>query len=543
MEAQPSGAAGEGSSSPPEAEVRDHFVPMRGWRSVADCDLLAAVEPLAHVVPEVRDFALDALEFAARRLKQHGGGDRDRNGLDAQQIAALNLYTKENIGDSRLSFHAVLNLRLHSRDRSTLIPFLPYLKLFFGAAQALPNAGPCKVWRGLRNMPAGGESAFQIGLLVHWWGVTSTTRSAKVLANPRFFGSSGARTLFMVDCILAVEISDYSDYPEEEVLLMPGACLEVEQLMPPEITNGVLQVVMKQVPSRHDILGVRAEPSAPRPELLLPEPAAVAASAPPAHKVDESQENVEEEAVDTTSHREQHVSTDEAEIVGGEAAAEAMPPAQAKANVSTDEAETVGGEAAEAMQPAQAKARARRGKMQGILGCCSTPESPWWEDDAHSALFTFAKKHLPLRDDRGMPVVQRHRRGFRLRMIRLSPPLDDHTMIALAELLDGVNVLEIFMQGNKVGDGGARALAQATLLCPRLRCVVVSDNQIGELGQRALAEAVAAGRQDPERQRLDRHHLRVVGIGKQRAQLLPSGGESELVAEARKFLLVSLSPP
>ena len=119
-----------------------------------------------------------------------------------------------------------------------------------------------------------------------------------------------------------------------------------------------------------------------------------------------------------------------------------------------------------------------------------------------------------------MPVVQRHRRGFRLRMIRLSPPLDDHTMIALAELLDGVNVLEIFMQGNEVGDAGARALAQATLLCPRLRCVVVSDNQIGELGQRALAEAVAAGRRDRERQRLDRHHLRVVGIGKQRAQLL-----------------------
>ena len=47
MEAQPSGAAGDDSSSSPEGEVRDHFVPMRGWRSVADCDLLAAVEPLA----------------------------------------------------------------------------------------------------------------------------------------------------------------------------------------------------------------------------------------------------------------------------------------------------------------------------------------------------------------------------------------------------------------------------------------------------------------------------------------------------------------
>lgn len=171
-----------------------------------------------------------------------------------QQIAVLNMYTKENLGQPGLSFHSMLNRALHSRNRSAVADFLPYLRLFLDAASQLPNAGPCKLWRGLRHQPAGGEEAFPIGAFLHWWGISSATRNARVLANPRFFGSSGARTLFSVECINGVDISAYSDYPEEEVLLMPGARFQVEQTMPPEITSGVLQIILKQVECRHDLL-------------------------------------------------------------------------------------------------------------------------------------------------------------------------------------------------------------------------------------------------------------------------------------------------
>ena len=46
--------------------------------------------------------------------------------------------------------------------------------------------------------------------------------------------------LFLIDATLGVDLSPYSSYPEAEVLLMPGAKLEVEQIMAPQMLGGVL---------------------------------------------------------------------------------------------------------------------------------------------------------------------------------------------------------------------------------------------------------------------------------------------------------------
>lgn len=50
------------ASEDPESEVRDDFVPLRGWQTVPLKGLLEVVEPLQGAVPEIREFALDALE-------------------------------------------------------------------------------------------------------------------------------------------------------------------------------------------------------------------------------------------------------------------------------------------------------------------------------------------------------------------------------------------------------------------------------------------------------------------------------------------------
>jgi hypothetical protein len=50
------------ASADPESEIREDFVPLRGWQTVPLKDLLEVVEPLAHIVPEIREFALDSLE-------------------------------------------------------------------------------------------------------------------------------------------------------------------------------------------------------------------------------------------------------------------------------------------------------------------------------------------------------------------------------------------------------------------------------------------------------------------------------------------------
>ena len=49
------------------------------------------------------------------------------------------------------------------------------------------------------------------------------SRVAQVLTDPTFFGDRGARTLFLCDCSSAVDICEFSDFPEAEVLLMPGS--------------------------------------------------------------------------------------------------------------------------------------------------------------------------------------------------------------------------------------------------------------------------------------------------------------------------------
>ena len=47
-------------------------------------------------------------------------------------------------------------------------------------------------------------------------------------ATQSFFGTQGERTLFMLDCVVGIDISMYSDFPEDEVLLMPGSKFVVE---------------------------------------------------------------------------------------------------------------------------------------------------------------------------------------------------------------------------------------------------------------------------------------------------------------------------
>ena len=94
MSAQRFGGAGEGA--------RASFVPLRGWEKVALQGLLECVAPFIADGPlcieDVKAYALDALEFADRHFTKHGGADP--HGLSRDEVASINFYTKENLGDS-----------------------------------------------------------------------------------------------------------------------------------------------------------------------------------------------------------------------------------------------------------------------------------------------------------------------------------------------------------------------------------------------------------------------------------------------------------
>jgi hypothetical protein len=116
--------------------ARPDFVPIRGWERVALVGLVAAVQDLADLVEDVREYALDAVEAIESRRR----GGADPHGLTLDEAAALNLYTKQNVGQPDQSFYTVLNRRCWEMDRTRIVPFFPYLKLFFTGARKLPNA-------------------------------------------------------------------------------------------------------------------------------------------------------------------------------------------------------------------------------------------------------------------------------------------------------------------------------------------------------------------------------------------------------------------
>eukprot|EP01045_Picozoa_sp_COSAG04_P010101 COSAG04_NODE_609_length_12066_cov_55.131695_4_plen_1371_part_00 len=159
-----------------------------------------------------------------------------------------------------------MNSAFNGKDRSKVVPFFSYLQLFVGGARRLPNACPAKLWRAFPNLDPKWKKLYPKGQELFWWAFSSTTKSSEVLMEESFFGTEGERTLFTLDCVVGIDISMYSDFPEDEVLLMPGSRFVVEQTMSPELLNGVLNVVMRQVPSRHDLLPAAKPPgSAPAP--------------------------------------------------------------------------------------------------------------------------------------------------------------------------------------------------------------------------------------------------------------------------------------
>ena len=237
------------------AAARVHYIPVRGWDKGPTLKLLEAIAPFVEgdvQIEDIEEYAMDSLEFAERFLREHDG--KDPHGLNVEQIAALNLYTKENVANEEQSFFRVMNKALNSENRKLALPFFAYMKLFVEGARLLPNACPAALWRAFPNLDPEWKSLYPKQKELFWWAFSSTTKTSDVLMSPSFFGEEGERTLFLLNCISGVDISEYSDFPEDEVLLLPGSKFVVEQTISPKMLGGALQVVMRQIPSRHDLL-------------------------------------------------------------------------------------------------------------------------------------------------------------------------------------------------------------------------------------------------------------------------------------------------
>ena len=139
------------------------------------------------------------------------------HGLTKEESAAIYLYTMD-WGEN--SLYRLLNQVLREEDRSVLIPWNGYIKLFDTALNKLPNHKNI-LWRGLnKNI----SKNYVAGTEIIWWYFSSC--SSAISEVKQFLGP--VSTLLVIDAHNGKDISLYSNFPKEkEVVLGLGTRIRV----------------------------------------------------------------------------------------------------------------------------------------------------------------------------------------------------------------------------------------------------------------------------------------------------------------------------
>jgi hypothetical protein len=185
-----------------------------------------AVEPLVGLLRDLDGVVSHCRAFARQKAGQ---------GLSEDEVAAFYLYTTAS------SFYRELNAALRHPDRTRVVPYFPYLRLFFSALSKV-KGHQGSLWRGVaRDLRA----QYPRGATVTWWGVSSCT--SKLSVAKAFLGTRGRRMLFEVTPLGTVGIRQYSAFTgEEEFLLTPGARLKVVDVK--NERGGLCTVKLQELP-------------------------------------------------------------------------------------------------------------------------------------------------------------------------------------------------------------------------------------------------------------------------------------------------------
>lgn len=155
--------------------------------------------------------------------------------MAASLYGAIMLYTSNAI-------YRDLNQCLRDENRAKLKKYFKYLRLFFDSMDHLPKAKRT-LWRGL-SVDLFDNPQYQVGNVVTWWGISSTTSDINVAKNFAK-GCGGKCTVITIESLTASDISEITFYSnEKESLLAPGTQLEVKS----KKRNGnVTEITLKEV--------------------------------------------------------------------------------------------------------------------------------------------------------------------------------------------------------------------------------------------------------------------------------------------------------
>ena len=184
------------------------LAPIDGYEKMPVVSLEEAVQPLINIVPKVlRNVFI---------VKQNC--EEPEDGLTSDESASIMLYTYESEPQED-SLYVILNTTLHSEQRPKLKPWFSYLRLILTALARLPSKRRF-VNRGVREDL---RAQYPTGKRFIWWGFSSCTSSFHALECESFFGKTGTRTLFQIDCHSGKAVKNHSFIQhEEEILLLPA---------------------------------------------------------------------------------------------------------------------------------------------------------------------------------------------------------------------------------------------------------------------------------------------------------------------------------
>ncbi|CAF0723737.1 unnamed protein product [Rotaria sp. Silwood1] len=175
--------------------------PVYGYRTHPLLPLRQALDPIVSKIDQLDEF-IKIAKTECHFPSEHG--------LTRDESAAIYLYTMD-WGEQ--SLYRVLNAVLREKDRSVLVPWHGYLKLFDSALKKLPSL-QINLWRGINgDISKNYKEADELT----WWCFSSCSSSVKVVK--QFLGS--VSTLLMIEAKNGKGISAYSNFPEENEVILP----------------------------------------------------------------------------------------------------------------------------------------------------------------------------------------------------------------------------------------------------------------------------------------------------------------------------------
>ncbi|CAF1166408.1 unnamed protein product [Adineta steineri] len=217
-------------------ESNRRLPPIRGFENMPLVSLEESIQPLIPYVPEI-DHMVHIVRGNIIELKHD---------LTIDESASIALYSLE-WSPQQKSFYIILNETLRGTNRATLLPpWFKFLKLFLTGLSKLPLTGRRNIYRGVKLDL---RKQYTQGTKIVWWGFSSCTSSIEVLKNEEFFGKTGTRTLFSIECDNGKDIRQHSFYQtEDEILLLPGQEFEVHSSL--DMGNNLTMIQLKEITPR-----------------------------------------------------------------------------------------------------------------------------------------------------------------------------------------------------------------------------------------------------------------------------------------------------